>query len=210
MKEFRYGLALLVVVSSPGAVGAWLLIHGFRRGWRRVGPRIAYSVLVLWTLTSWVVLYHVREPLLRVEFGTRPDLALLGLALYGVAAGLEVLCWKHLTLRTLIGLPELLPASGEAALLREGVYARMRHPRYTAWILGLAAVALVCNYLATYVLALLFVPAIFFITVLEERELLERFGAAYARYQAEVPRFVPRLGHRQLPGSPQGPPGSAR
>jgi protein-S-isoprenylcysteine O-methyltransferase Ste14 len=34
------------------------------------------------------------------------------------------------------------------------------------------------------------------ITLMEERELVERFGQAYRQYQQRVPRFVPRMPKR--------------
>ncbi|MFQ5528156.1 MAG: methyltransferase family protein [Thermoanaerobaculia bacterium] len=193
MELVRYWLALIVVVSFPGAIATWLVIHGFISHWRKVGPAVTYAVVIVLTLGSWLVMFLVQEPLLRLEFGTHVGGVLTGALLYCVAATIEILCWKHLTLGTLVGIPEVMPATGESTLLRDGIYGRMRHPRYVSWTLGLFAVALVTNYLAVFVLAVLFVPTIFLITVLEERELLERFGRAYASYQMSVPRFIPRV-----------------
>jgi protein-S-isoprenylcysteine O-methyltransferase Ste14 len=60
--------------------------------------------------------------------------------------------------------------------------------------LGTVAVALFANYLAVYVLALVLVPALYLVVVLEERELRERFGEDYVTYSQRVPRFIPWRG----------------
>jgi protein-S-isoprenylcysteine O-methyltransferase Ste14 len=99
---------------------------------------------------------------------------------------------------TLIGLPELVPVPGRppGGLLTEGIYARVRHPRHAGGGLGLLALACFTNYLAIYGLLFVNWPAIHAITVFEERELAERFGAPYERYREGVPRFLPRRSKR--------------
>ncbi len=52
--------------------------------------------------------------------------------------------------------------------------------------------ALILNYLGVYLMTAAVVMAIFFIVVLEERELRDRFGDAYLEYSKRVPRFIPR------------------
>jgi protein-S-isoprenylcysteine O-methyltransferase Ste14 len=94
---------------------------------------------------------------------------------------------------TLIGLPELVSERAPGRLLTEGIYARVRHPRYTGGGLGLLALACFTNYLAIYGLLVVYWPVIHAITVFEERELAERFGAPYERYREAVPRFLPRF-----------------
>ena len=59
--------------------------------------------------------------------------------------------------------------------------------------LHVIAVALFCNYLATWVLAAFFCPAVYAMVVLEEKALCDRFGEEYEEYCRGVPRFVPRL-----------------
>ena len=53
--------------------------------------------------------------------------------------------------------------------------------------------ALVVNYLGVYVLLMAIVAPGYVMLVLEERELLDRFGDAYREYQRDVPRLIPRL-----------------
>lgn len=93
---------------------------------------------------------------------------------------------------TYSALPELAPDRAPGKLLREGIYGRMRHPRYVSVFIGMIGFALLTNYSGTYVIAALVFPGLYGIAVLEERELLERFGEEYRRYGNEVPRFLPR------------------
>ena len=52
---------------------------------------------------------------------------------------------------------------------------------------------LLFNYLGLYILFLLVIPMGLWMLALEERELVDRFGDAYRRYQREVPQLIPRL-----------------
>ena len=72
----------------------------------------------------------------------------------------------------------------------------LRHPRYVVVLLSICAGALFTNYLALYLLCPLACLVLYGITLMEERELVERFGQAYRQYQQRVPRFVPRMPKR--------------
>ena len=78
---------------------------------------------------------------------------------------------------------------GSQRLLCEGIYARMRHPRYLEIFLALGFCALFSNYLAGYAMLAGSVPVLLAIIHIEERELRERFGEEYVDYCARVPRF---------------------
>ena len=62
----------------------------------------------------------------------------------------------------------------------------------TTFTLALVGWALFANYLGLYLITALTMAALYLIVLLEERELRERFGPAYADYSARVPRFIPR------------------
>ena len=97
----------------------------------------------------------------------------------------------HLNLTTRIGIPEL-SSQTQQTLVRDGLYRIVRHPVYLSAILMGIPSALIVNYVGTYVLFAAALPVFYAITVLEERELVDRFGESYRRYQREVPRLMPR------------------
>jgi protein-S-isoprenylcysteine O-methyltransferase Ste14 len=193
LEAVRYYMALVVLVSFPPLLAFWLVIHPFVRTWRRLGPGVTYAVALTLIVLAGIGLFALRGPLLAVEFGTLPVLWLPAALAYLGAMVLEVRCRRQLSLGTLIGLPELVPGRAPGRLLTEGIYARIRHPRYSAGWLGLLGLACFTNYLAIYGLLIVYPPVIYAVTVFEERELADRFGAAYERYRTRVPRFVPRL-----------------
>ena len=53
-------------------------------------------------------------------------------------------------------------------------------------------IAMLANYLATWILAAACVPVLYLVTLVEERELVERFGEDYRAYRRRVPRLIPR------------------
>ncbi len=89
------------------------------------------------------------------------------------------------------GVHEFRGGPTDQLLITEGIYGTMRHPQYASVMLGVFAAAFGANYVGPYILAVLTVPMLHLITLLEERELVDRFGSAYRTYQARVPRFLP-------------------
>jgi protein-S-isoprenylcysteine O-methyltransferase Ste14 len=92
------------------------------------------------------------------------------------------------------GAPELDADGRGGELLTDGVYARIRHPRYVAVTLGVIAWALFTNFLGMYLLIPISVAGLLLIASIEERELVRRFGEEYAAYRSRVPMFIPRFG----------------
>lgn len=194
MAMVRYIAAILLVVSIPPAILYWFVAHPFAHVWRRLSPWITYSVLSLVFLLTMGVLIVLRDPLVGADLGFHPLLFLPALALYGLAIVIEVHCRKHLTFKILAGVPELSPETTESKLLDQGIYARLRHPRYLGFILGSLGWAIFASHVGSYVVVGLTIPALFVVMWFEERELLERFGDDYARYMSRVPGLIPRLG----------------
>ena len=187
-----YGLVLLTVVGVPPGVVFWFVVHPFARFWRRVGPWGTYIVASLaMAVTGWG-LWLVHEPLLSVRFEYRGWVAIVGGVIYAGAIALALARRRQLTFRILAGLPEVAPERAPSQLLDQGIYGRIRHPRYVEFTLGVLAFACFTQYLATWAVALAMIPLLRLVVVFEERELVERFGDAYVEYARRVPRFVPR------------------
>ncbi|GMR12632.1 MAG: hypothetical protein BMS9Abin29_0823 [Gemmatimonadota bacterium] len=196
MDTARNWMGVLLVVSLPPALAYWYVAHPFASFWRRLGARRALTILLTGLALGLWGMWLVREWALGTDLGT--NFALVGPAalMYSISIVLETKIRKHLKLNTLVGLPEFSQADKKGQVLSQGIYGRIRHPRYVTIVIGVFGWALFVNYVGVYVLAILTVPGLYLVAVLEERELLERFGDEYARYSERVPRFVPRLGDR--------------
>ncbi|MEW6364215.1 MAG: methyltransferase [Acidobacteriota bacterium] len=191
MDGARYLIALLLVISTPPGFFLWFLIHPFARQWRRIGALWTYVVLAPPSILMMVAVFHARRSILAIEFGTNYVLVAISVLALAGAMLIARARKRYLTYGVLAGLPELSPQRYPGKLLTEGIYGRIRHPRYVEVLLGILGYALFANYLAGYVLFVLSLPALYQIVLLEERELRERFGAEYVEYERRVPRFVP-------------------
>jgi len=203
MNVVRYYLALLLLSFTPPTFLFWLSIHPFVRFWRRLGLRLALGINYAGLLVLAALIFVYCKPLLSVDFGTNPILIGLAVPLLVVSGAMRKRLSKHLRLAILTGIPELAQEQHGTPLLTEGLYSRMRHPRYVQAILAVAAYTLICNYLATYVLFLATLVLILLLVPMEERELRQRFGVEYETYCARVPRFIPRFRSPKLE-PPQG------
>ena len=192
MDKVRYILALLAIMSYPPAVGWWYVTHPFVGFWRRLGRPAFYTIVTVLSFAIMGAIYLVREPLLAVEYGTNRAFWPLVVLFYGTSIYVEIRCRKHLKTKILMGAPELAPDGRGGKLITEGIYGRVRHPRYIAVWLGTVAAAFFTHYLAVYVIAIAIVPALYLVVLMEEKELRERFGEEHERYCDRVPRFVPR------------------
>ncbi len=193
MDTIRYYLTLFLVIATPGGLLFWLSVHPFVRFWRRVGPGLTLTIHLILIAVVAAGLFLVRKPLLSAQFGTNLVLITLALPIYVLAVVVVLQRRKQLRIKVLVGLPELAPEKHGTKLLTEGIYSRIRHPRYVEILLSILAYAMFTNYLAVYVLFLLSLAVILLIVWLEEKELRARFGEEYERYCQRVPRFVPRF-----------------
>jgi protein-S-isoprenylcysteine O-methyltransferase Ste14 len=193
MNTVRYALGLIVLMSLVPAVLLWFLVHPFGPFWRRLGPGPTYLSLGLVTALLMAGVYVVRDPIMAVDWGTSYLTITLGLAAMGVGTAIALQRRKYLTFRILAGLPQVSAQEYPGILLTEGIYGKLRHPRYVEVVLWVLGYALVTNFLALYIATVLTVPALLLIVLLEERELEERFGNAWRDYAARVPRFFPRM-----------------
>lgn len=200
LDRIRYAFGVLLAISLPPALAYWFILHPFIGFWRRVGRRTTFWFIGIFYLGSMVALFFVRDALLGRDLGLSLPLALIAVPLLVVSGVVARQRKKHLSFKILAGVPEVSPEADGIDLLTEGIYGRIRHPRYVEFTLGLLGWSLFINYAGLYVLLALSLAALWVIVLIEERELRERFGQAYADYAARVPRFIPR------PGRPSAPP----
>lgn len=193
MDTVRYYLALLMLAAVPPSVIFWFSIHPFIRFWRRVGARLTLVIHYGAMIAATLLVLRFGRPLLSVEFGTGPITIGLAIPLLVASAVMRKRLSKYLRFRILTGLPELEPEQHGTPLLTEGIYGRIRHPRYVQFLLAFSGYALFCNYLAIYLLIPALAVMFYCVARLEERELRDRYGAEYEAYCARVPRFFPRL-----------------
>lgn len=189
--SIRYWLAALTLISLPPAILYWYLIHPFAETWRRLGRAATYSIVFGVCILMGYGLWQVRDALLMTDYGFVPWLTGIGVVLYLIAVYLELRCRKFLKFHILAGGPEL-SRDQPGELLDQGIYARIRHPRYLALAFGMTGLALFVNYLGCYLLLAAGVPLFYGLILFEERELRGRFGEAYVDYSRRVPRFIPR------------------
>lgn len=165
----------------------WLIIHPFGAFWRK-HVRAAFWIagLTAWTCGG-ATLWIFRKSLLTA---TPPPWAAIGLgfALIGVEIYLFARVEQELGSRRLVGHAEL---TGTGEMFAAGLYAHVRHPRYTGMFSAVVGAALLAGAPRLWaVLANWWVFALLVIR-LEERELAARFGAAYTEYRERVPAFLP-------------------
>ena len=97
----------------------------------------------------------------------------------------------------------LYQAQRRHALATTGVYARVRHPQYAAFIIIMAGFLLQWPTLLTLLMFPVLVTMYVRLGHIEEAEARRVFGAAYDDYAARVPAWFPRFGkHGVQPGRP--------
>ncbi|HUI41638.1 MAG TPA: isoprenylcysteine carboxylmethyltransferase family protein [Terriglobia bacterium] len=170
----------------------WIVIHSFIDFWRRFGNRALWVALPLWTANAAALglLAH------RVYAGRLPRNALtvaIGAALVVAGLGIGHHVHRVFGLRRLGGLPEVNPARYPGGVVRSGLFARLRHPRYVEYMISFAGWALLTGAPGNYVLAMATVLMYLIVAPLEERELRRHYGEEYGAYARAVPRFIPRL-----------------
>jgi protein-S-isoprenylcysteine O-methyltransferase Ste14 len=165
----------------------WFVLHPNVAFWRRhVRAGFIVAVLFAWgTVTALLVSFHgalfarERAPAWAVVAG----FVLIAFEIY--------IFWRvkrDLGGSRLVGKTEL---SGGGEIVLGGIYARIRHPRYAGTICAVVGACLLAGTPRLWVVAAVWCLLLFSAIALEERELRARFGAAYADYCRQVPRFLP-------------------
>lgn len=165
----------------------WLILHPFGSFWRnRVRAAFWFAGLTAW-ITGGLVLWNFRHALLTINRPFWPLIA-LGFALIGVEAYLFVRVERELGSRRLVGHAEL---TGTGEMFTRGLYAHVRHPRYTGMFCAVLGAAILAGTSRLWVVIAIWWVFALSVIRLEERELAARFGDTYKMYRARVPAFLP-------------------
>jgi methanethiol S-methyltransferase len=205
-----YGLWSLVVINA-----AVFIIFAFSfthprsaRDWRSFGAFAAFLValftemygfpLTVYLLAGWLgrrypgldLLSHDAGHLWHTVLGWQGDphlhpLHILSSLLIGGGFILLAAAW-HV----------LYEAQRQHTLAVTGPYAHVRHPQYVGFILIMLGFLVQWPTLITLLMFPVLVTMYGRLARREEREVLTEFGETYARYAANTPAFVPRLGRQ--------------
>jgi protein-S-isoprenylcysteine O-methyltransferase Ste14 len=203
-----YGLWSLVVVNSLVFI---IFALSFakpqsKRDWRSFGAFSAFIValftemygfpLTIYLLSGWLssrfpgvdFLSHDAGHLLEVMFGWKANPHFGPFHLLSnvfIVGGFFLLAsaWKV-----------LYEAQRAHRLAITGIYARMRHPQYVAFVLIMFGFLLQWPTLLTLAMFPVLVFMYAYLSRREEADMEAQFGEEYRQYAARTPRFLPRLG----------------
>ena len=167
----------------------WYVLHPQMDFWRRHSQKSAYITGVgLSYLPATVCLIVFRRQIFRGDF---PPLWQI------IAGGILIIVegWIFTRVKADLGGARLvgkIELSGGGEIAQRGIYARIRHPRYTGSLLAICGACLLAGTRVAWILAATWILLTRIAIAFEEREMRARFGASYEEYASRVPRFLPR------------------
>ncbi|SRR5579871_1621942 len=167
----------------------WLILHPFHSFWRtRIRAAFWFAGLTAWT-SGGIALWLTRNALLSPNSLSRYALT-AGIALLAIEGYLFLRVEKELGSRRLVGHAEL---KGGGEMFSSGLYAHVRHPRYSGMFCAVAGAAFIAGTRALWIVLAIWLPFALIAIRLEEKELAIRFGSSYEAYRQNVPAFVPMM-----------------
>jgi protein-S-isoprenylcysteine O-methyltransferase Ste14 len=166
----------------------WLVLHPFAAFWRkrRQGVALGCAALAGWGASGALVLLNFE----RLFAGAQaPSWArVTGLLLLFAEVFMFRTVARAMGPDRLIGKVEM---SGAGQLETTGIYARLRHPSYAGMMMAMLGICLLAGTMLMWALAAAWWVMMRLMIAFEERELLARFGPAYADYRRRVPALLP-------------------
>jgi len=163
--------------------------------WPQRYPAVERLLYVLFSTATliWLMAWWRQQPAVTLWAWSGPWAALRGAALLA-SATLFVLGARSYNGAAFLGLTQLRAARRNQppqppVFTTTGILGAIRHPWYTAMLLGLVFGLPVTD--VNLVWRLVFMAYILVGTELEERKLLAELGAPYATYRQTVPRYFP-------------------
>ena len=170
-----------------------LVGHAFIKFFRRLGIASFFLYIILWI--SWAILVFMNRSLFLKGEIFSPNIAvvIVGVGIFAAGLLLQILGFKALGVRTVFGIPELMAKKQKSTLFVKGPFLLVRHPLYLGQLLLIVGALLVTFEYSLCILLIAVTALLWPITALEEKELMDRFGDEYRRYQKQVPRILPRI-----------------
>ncbi|MDO8628441.1 MAG: isoprenylcysteine carboxylmethyltransferase family protein [Nanoarchaeota archaeon] len=185
-------LALFFLVVFVPIPLVWFIIHPFINFWCK-HPQWYKIVIIVWVVVV-VFFWYVRGWLWSSQVPFRVLPVIGGLVALWFAFWLDRQRAHVFSSKQLVGLPEVDPRHHKPVLVTSGIYGRLRHPRYVAYIAIAWGMALLTRFISVYLAAVYLTIGLYVVMLLEEAELKKRFGKAYEEYMKNVPRWWPRRG----------------
>jgi len=187
MKATAWLAALVFFFQLPIPL-YWLIFHPAIGFWRRHGKAVYFAaLLVSWgPVTAFLFLFHAR--LFRIGWPRAWEIA-PGLALIFFEVWIFHRVKRDLGGARMAGHAEL---RGDIAVVRGGIYSRVRNPRYVGSFLAIVGACLLAATRLAWIVAAVWTALTLLAIFLEERELRSRLGQSYEEYCRRVPRFLPR------------------
>ena len=185
--RFLHGVAGFVLFFELPIPIYWVILHPFNSFWRsRVRAAFWIAGLTAWTCGG-MALWYFRRALLAAS---RPSWFAIaaGFVLIATEGYLFIHVERELGSRRLVGHTEL---TGTGEMFSEGLYARVRHPRYAGMFSAVLGAALLAGTPLLWVVLVVWCPFALLVIRLEEMELAARFGPSYEEYRKRVPAFFP-------------------
>jgi protein-S-isoprenylcysteine O-methyltransferase Ste14 len=171
----------------------WFLIHPRPEYWRSRN-RSPYLLLLPAWLAMWILVAVATArwrhfAVYSVSWPWIPAILLLatGFWLYSQSR-------KNFSAKQLGGLPEVISGHTEQRLVTTGIRAHVRHPVYLGHLSEMLAWSIGTGLAVCYGLTAFAILTGWIMVRMEDKELEQRFGPAYAAYRKRVPAVFPRVG----------------
>lgn len=164
------------VFRSARVMREWWALDSDPAGPTWVMVLMASDLVVFLTYGRWHVLKGLERPLLQA----------MGLGLYVLITVWQA--WTDAYLANYFGRPGSLPLP-----MNHGPFRYIRHPRYSAAMLGKVAFALVFASAVAWLLAAAWMLLLLRKTAIEEAHLRSVFGAPYEAYSQKTARMLPGI-----------------
>ena len=175
----------------------WFLIHPRAEYWRS-RKRSPYIVLLPAWLAMWIIVAVATARWRHIALYSTPWPWVPAILLFATGFWLYAQSRKNFSAKQLGGLPEVISGHNEQRLVTTGIRAHVRHPVYLGHLCEMLAWSIGTGLAVCFGLTAFAVVTGAIMIRMEEKELEERFGVAYADYRECVPALFPKMPSRLL------------